>query len=276
MESHIEEHDRGLGFDLVVLNRRRALTLLGGAGLIALVGCGSGGDDKESSSTTTTGSDSGVTTGADSSGECATIPEETAGPYPGDGTNGPNALAEDGIVRSDITSSFGSASGVAEGIPLTVDLTVVDSGSGCDALAGGAVYLWHCDREGNYSMYSRGVTEENYLRGLQEVDGDGKVTFASIYPGAYSGRWPHIHFEVYASLDEATGGGDPIATSQLAFPEDACTEAYATEGYEDSVGNLAATSLERDNVFSDGTGQQMATVEGSAEDGYTANLSFAV
>ena len=36
------------------------------------------------------------------------IPEETAGPYPGDGSNGVNVLSESGIVRSDITSSFGS------------------------------------------------------------------------------------------------------------------------------------------------------------------------
>jgi len=27
------------------------------------------------------------------SGSCASIPEEAAGPYPGDGSNGPNALA---------------------------------------------------------------------------------------------------------------------------------------------------------------------------------------
>lgn len=39
----------------------------------------------------------------------AEIPDETAGPYPGDGSNGPNVLAESGIVRSDITSSFGSS-----------------------------------------------------------------------------------------------------------------------------------------------------------------------
>ena len=33
------------------------------------------------------------------------IPEETAGPYPGDGSNGPDVLAEDGIVRQDITTA---------------------------------------------------------------------------------------------------------------------------------------------------------------------------
>ncbi len=42
------------------------------------------------------------------------LPEETAGPYPGDGSNGANVLTESGIVRSDITSSFGSSTTRAE------------------------------------------------------------------------------------------------------------------------------------------------------------------
>lgn len=45
------------------------------------------------------------------------IPEETAGPYPGDGTDGPNVLTESGVVRSDIRSSFGSLTGTAQGVP---------------------------------------------------------------------------------------------------------------------------------------------------------------
>ena len=150
------------------------------------------------------------------------IPEETAGPYPGDGSNGPNVLAESGVVRSDIRSSFGSSITVAEGVPATVNLTLLDLTSGCSPLAGAAVYLWHCDREGRYSMYSEGVEDENYLRGVQESDADGVVTFQTIFPAAYSGRWPHIHFEVYESLEAATGGGTLNATSQVALPEDVC------------------------------------------------------
>ena len=95
--------------------------------------------------------------GADSRVEVADgeIPEETAGPYPGDGTNGPNVLTDSGVVRSDITSSFGSASGVAEGVPITFKLKVYDlTGDTITAMPGAAVYLWHCDRGGNYSLYS--------------------------------------------------------------------------------------------------------------------------
>jgi protocatechuate 3,4-dioxygenase beta subunit len=138
------------------------------------------------------------------------------------------------------------------------------------------VYLWHCDREGRYSMYSSGAENENDLRGVQETDADGRVTFTSIFPACYSGRWPHIHFEVYASVDDATGGGEPIATSQLAFPADVCTVAYATEGYEQSVTNLAQVSLDTDMVFADGVSQQLASMSGDAESGYTATLTVPI
>jgi protocatechuate 3,4-dioxygenase beta subunit len=161
-------------------------------------------------------------------------------------------------------------------VPLTVELTVTDTANGCAPMAGAAVYVWHCDREGRYSMYSQGAESENYLRGVQETDADGRVTFTSIFPACYSGRWPHIHFEVYAGVDEATGGGEPIATSQLAFPADVCTVAYATAGYEQSVSNLAQVSLDTDMVFADGVSQQLASMSGDAESGYTAALALPV
>ena len=265
MSGHTPDHDRGLAFDLATLNRRRVLALFGGAGLATLVGCAAPSTATSPSSATSSSSASSATAAA---GAVAEIPDETAGPYPGDGSNGPNILTESGIVRSDIRSSFGSSSGTAQGVPLTVALSVQDGGK---ALAGAAVYLWHCDRDGNYSMYSRGVTDQNYLRGVQETDAAGKVTFTSVFPAAYDGRWPHIHFEVYPDVAEATRAGDPVKTTQLAFPKDVCEKVYATDGYSASVGNLARTSLDTDMVFRDGHDTQLATVTGDVS-GYTASL----
>ena len=275
------DHDLGLVADLPkLLHRRRMLGLIAGAGLITLAGCGSdGGSPSPAATSSSAGSSSSTSSSSSSSaagGSCAEIPEETAGPYPADGSNGPDVLAESGIVRSDIRASFGSASGVAEGVPLTVKLTVLDAANGCSALSGAAVYLWHCDRAGLYSMYSQGVTGENYLRGVQETDGAGTVTFTSIFPAAYSGRWPHIHFEVYPSLAKAAASADRLATSQLALPPDACQAVYATDGYAASVRNLAQTSLATDNVFRDGYASQLATVTGSVSAGYAATLSVPV
>ena len=282
----LHDHDRGLSFDLAtmtgrrLMDRRRALQSAPGAGLAALVGCGSDDGSESADSTTTSTAGSSTTTArsesAASDAECSEIPEETAGPYPGDGSNGPNVLTEDGIVRSDIRPSFGSTSGLAEGVPATINLPVVDTANGCAPLTGAAVYVWHCDRDGRYSLYSPGATDQNYLRGVQESDASGAVSFTSIFPACYSGRWPHIHFEVYASLAEATGGGRVLATSQLAIPEDACNQVYATEGYAQSVANLSQISLESDNVFGDGSDQQLATVTGSVDDGFVLRLSIPV
>ena len=253
-----DDHDRGLVFDLETLvARRRVLGLFAGAGLAALVGC----------------SDSDATSGGASTEE---IPEETAGPYPGDGSNGPNVLTQSGIVRSDIRSSFGSSTGRAEGVPLTVELTIAENTTGA-ALPGAALYLWHCDAQGRYSLYSEGATNENYLRGVQAADQSGKVRFTTVFPAAYQGRWPHIHFEVYASLNEATAAGKISATSQLALPEDVCRAVYQTNGYPGSLQNLERTSLQTDMVFSDdGAVHQLATVSGSADRGYTARLTVPV
>jgi protocatechuate 3,4-dioxygenase beta subunit len=165
---------------------------------------------------------------------------------------------------------------VAGGVPLTITLTVLDTAYGSAALAGAAVYLWHCDREGRYSLYSPGATEENYLRGVQEADTAGQVTFTSVYPAAYSGRWPHIHFEVYPSLAAATSASGKLRTSQLALPAETSSRVYATSGYATSVRNLAQTSLETDNVFRDGYSLQMAAVTGSIDAGLTATLRVPV
>lgn len=274
----MHEHDLGLEYDLGTLRRRNVLRLLAGAGLAVVAGCSA--DETPSAGTSPSGTTptatSGTPTASASTGDVEEIPEETAGPYPGDGSNGPNVLTESGIVRSDITKSFGSASGVAEGVALTVELLIMDAAKD-SALPGAAVYLWHCDALGRYSLYDDEVGDENYLRGVQAADAQGKVTFKTVFPGAYSGRWPHIHFEVYASLSEATAAGKISATSQLALPAEACNAVYASSGYDGSTQNMSRTSLENDNVFrDDGAVRQLAATTGSVQEGYVARLTVGV
>ena len=281
MSKHVHDHDRGLAHDLgTLVDRRRALALLGGVGLVAVAaGCSSGSDGSSAStSSSSRAASSSTTTTAAASGStsCSAIPEETAGPVPGDGSNGPDVLSESGVVRQDIRSSFGSSSGTAEGVPLSIVFSVVSLADGCKAFPGAAVYAWHCDREGRYSMYSDGAEDQNYLRGVQPTGSDGRATFTSIYPGAYDGRWPHLHFEVYGSVDDATSGSGKLATSQIALPEDASDAVYATTGYEASVANMARTSLESDMVFADGWSAQLGQMSGSVSDGYTVELTVPV
>jgi len=262
-----EIFDQGLGFDMrTMLGRRRLLAAFGlGVAGVGLAACGNGSSDTASSTS------SSSTT---SSGE---IPDETAGPYPGDGSNGADVLEQSGVVRSDIGSSFGTASKTAEGIPMTLELTIKNLANGGAAFAGTAIYVWHCDRDGNYSLYSDGITDQNYLRGVQIADADGKVGFTSIFPACYSGRWPHIHFEVYPNQASITDSTKAIATSQVAIPADICKTAYATTGYSKSVTNLAQVTLASDNVFGDDSGvKQLATVTGDVTSGYTVSLTVGV
>jgi protocatechuate 3,4-dioxygenase beta subunit len=259
--------DQGLGFDVgTLLSRRRMLAVFGiGAAGLGLAACGA------NAGSTSTSSSSAATP---ASGE---IPDETAGPYPGDGSNGPDVLEQSGIVRRDIRSSFGEYSGTAEGVPMTLELVVSDLADGGVAFEGAAVYVWHCTREGGYSLYSDGVEDQNFLRGVQIADASGRVSFTSIFPACYDGRWPHIHFEVYPDQASIADSTSAIATSQVALPQDVCEQVYAEEGYESSVRNLSRVSLDSDNVFSDdGGASQLATVSGNVGSGYTVTLAVGV
>jgi len=266
----IDEHDRGLSYDMSVLSRRRAL-LAFGAGVAAVAAACS------ATRTTAESSTSPSTQASTSASPAEAAPQETQGPYPGDGSNGPNALVESGVVRSDITSSFGAYTGVAEGVPARLTLTLQDLADGGSPGAGMAVYLWHCDREGRYSLYSEGVTEQNYLRGVQVADDTGALTFTTIFPACYPGRWPHFHFEVFDSLQTAVAGSDARLTSQIALPAAACDAVFAADpGYTQSISNLASLSLETDGVFGDGWTAEMATVTGTPATGLDITLTVGV
>jgi protocatechuate 3,4-dioxygenase beta subunit len=253
-------HDKGLSFDLGTMTRRRMLAAVGGAGALALAG----------------GSLLGGA-GPAAAACAAEVESETGGPFPADGSNGPDVRTQSGIVRSDIRPSFGSSTTVAPGVPLQFSLVVQNLS--CVPVAGAAVYVWHCDRAGRYSLYSSGVTNENYLRGIQVADATGTVTFTSIFPACYTGRWPHIHFEVYSSLASATSGAGPIRkTSQIALPEAVADLVYATAtGYQQSVTNMSRITLASDMVFGDDlAAREMATVTGSVTAGYVATLPITV
>ncbi|WP_420064048.1 intradiol ring-cleavage dioxygenase [Microbacterium istanbulense] len=278
----IDEDHRGLVYDIrTLIDRRRALGIFGGIAattLLAACAPATSSSTATATPTATTTPTTEPTTEAttEATGPVEEVPDETAGPYPGDGSNGVNVLDDSGIVRSDIRSSFGSSTTTAEGVPLEIVLTVRDAATGA-AMVGAGVYLWHCDRDGNYSLYSQAAQNENYLRGVQETDDTGTVRFTSIYPACYTGRWPHIHFEVYEDVATAVATGPIVKTSQIALPAETNAKVYATSGYEQSVRTSSQVTLTSDNVFGeDGGILQLATMSGSVDAGYTAALTIGV
>jgi protocatechuate 3,4-dioxygenase beta subunit len=274
--------DQGAAFDIrTLLTRRSVFGALGiAAGAAVLAACTPRGSTVPATSAAASPSPSpsavpsaaAETGGATAPLPAGEIPEETAGPFPGDGSNGPDALERAGVVRSDLRSDIGGGESVT-GVALTFTLRLTDMAQGDRPLTGAAVYAWQCDAEGRYSMYTSGVGDRSWLRGVQVTDADGQVTFTSIVPGCYPGRWPHIHFEVYPDEASITDAGTAIATSQLAFPASVADTVYAQSGYGDSARNLSQLSLDSDMVFGDDGGAlQLATVTGSVGAGYAASL----
>ena len=212
-------------------------------------------------------------------GQCRTLPSETQGPYPADGSSASgqtlNLLEQSGIVRRDLTRSLKTGHTVS-GVPLTLTLQLVNVKSNCAPLAGHVFYLWSCTPAGEYSLYSRSIVGEDYLRGAQVTDAQGRVTFQTVFPGCYAGRWPHLHFEVYPNLAAAVKGNvdhNAALVSQIALPETVCRAVYADPRYSGSLRNFGAITLATDNVFRDGVAAQTPRITGSAAAGYTANLT---
>lgn len=265
--------DQGAAFDIrTLLTRRGVLSLMGiGAGTAVLAACA--GDSGSGSTSSSAGTASGSSTAA--TGE---IPEETNGPYPADGTQDLNILEESGIERSDIRSSLDGGSTV-EGVPLTFTFTITDLTKDSAPFAGAALYVWHCNAKGEYSMYTQGVENETWLRGIQVADDKGQVTFETVVPGCYQGRWTHFHIEAYPDLASATNVSNAIATSQVSFPADMLGEVYKESVYAGSTENLAGvgSSPTDDMIFGDGDASlQLGTFTGDVKSGYTGSINVAI
>ncbi|MFM7334034.1 MAG: hypothetical protein ACKO1H_06420 [Tabrizicola sp.] len=256
----------GLAADLPHLTRRRVLVTglaMGGAALSLWAARG--------------GAQTATGTAADGS-VCVALPTETAGPFPADGTNvregqTVNILTEAGVIREDIRTSIGGLTPVAEGVPVSLEITLVDVKKACAPLGGMAVYAWQCDAEGVYSIY--GAADRNYLRGVAISDANGVARFVTVFPACYPGRWPHIHFEVFSSAEMAVSGKAALLTSQFALPEAECRAVYAASPlYAASVRTIEGVSLTRDGIFRDSSEAELAaqtlTLRGDPKMGYIA------
>jgi len=286
------DHDQGLAFDLAMMERRlierrRMLGMLAlGGGALLLNACG-GSDSSTSTATTSGTTTTGTTTGTGTTGtstttssSCSTTPTETNGPYPADGSNMANGVLSNvlntsGVVRSDIRASFAGLSGTAAGVQTTLTVNLMNVNASCAALADYAIYLWHADANGQYSLYD--LPQQNHLRGVQATNANGQATFTTIFPGCYAGRYPHLHFEVYRSLATASSYANRLLVSQFAMPADACTAVYAASGYPNSAQRFASITTSSDNVFGDNSTAQVAAMTpaltGSPTAGYTGSVT---
>jgi hypothetical protein len=191
---------------------------------------------------------------------CTTTPPETAGPFP---TKDPESL-QIVDIRSDRT-----------GIETVVKITIQNKNNNCSPLRNAMVDVWHCDKDGYYSEYGgNGLQPLNlrsvhFLRGRQQTNQDGVVSFKTIFPGWYPGRAPHIHVEVFDST------GKSLLVTQIAIPTDVCDNVYTT-GTEFYTRGKQDTSNTGDGVFSNSLAAQLASIEGSVATGYTVAHTIVV
>jgi len=266
MQQEDDHQDGGFAQDMArIMGRRAALGGLGALGGAAALWRFSG-----------SGAEATVSGLSADGAVCVVPPPETAGPFPADGTNRSagktvNVLAETGVERVDIRDSFAGMTGRAEGVPLDLTIRLVDVDAACAPLSGLAVYIWACDAPGAYSIYER--AEVNYQRGLQVSGADGSLRFVSTYPGCYSGRWPHFHFEVFANRAAASSGREALLTAQFALPEVESARVYGTDAaYGQSLSRLGQLSLSRDMIFRNNSDEELAAQTISLRDDPSSGL----
>ena len=135
-------------------------------------------------------------------------------------------------------------------VPLTVRLRLLSTGSG-RPMPGYAVRLWQCE------------PEDGPGGARETADPAGWVSFPGAFPDAGTGRWPHVHFEVFAR------GGARLHAAQLALPGDACAEAVGRH-------HLSGQTLGDDECFAEGWTLEIPSVTGDARRGLVATRTVGV
>jgi protocatechuate 3,4-dioxygenase beta subunit len=190
---------------------------------------------------------------------CTLIPSETEGPFPLDLTTNTYYL------RKDIREN-------QAGVRLNVKMKIIGL-SNCLPMQNARVNIWHCSKEGIYSGYNnnmnQGDANAKHLRGYQLTDANGIVEFVTVFPGWYNGRITHIHFKVNVSSAYA-------AVSQFSFDIAAKNAVYKANPTVYPQGE-DPTTFARDNVFSDGSSTQIATLTANTTTGgYDSYFEVAV
>ena len=251
-----------------LLDRRSALSALGMFGSTFLLGCthqlaatvDAPRTDAASADAATSGD--GSTTGA-----CTVTREGEIGPY----------FADDsatGFARSNILSNLDGTE-TQTGVPFTLNIYVYDSEKSCAAVAGAQIDIWHCNASGVYSdIEGEGTSTEQWLRGYQLTDANGKVTFTTIVPGWYQGRTTHIHLRIRSSYSEASSTTDGTNTTQVFFPQ-ALVDTLATSVAPYNAEGTNPTTNASDRVYAQETaGTMLMSPTGDTASGYTASVSI--
>jgi protocatechuate 3,4-dioxygenase beta subunit len=186
---------------------------------------------------------------------CILTPEKTEGPY----------FVDELLKRSDVRSNS-DGSNTRPGFRLDLTITVLRTDDDCAPAEGAVVDIWHCDAAGSYSDVSQnGTVGQNFLRGYQVADANGKVKFTTIYPGWYSGRAVHIHFKVRTFEGNST---TYEFNSQLFFDPTLNATIQADPTYT----GAGTTTNAQDGIYAGDT-EVLMTLTGDESSGFAGAIS---
>lgn len=256
---HIDDDDRPVGR---MLSRREVLALFGGTGAALATGALAAGALAQSPPAATSPGPSTLP-GTSALPACVVVPELTEGPY----------FVDERLDRSDIRSdSVTGAMSEGARLDLAWVVTRID-GSACVPFEGAMVDVWHCDAAGAYSdVQDPGFSTDgqDFLRGYQLTDAEGRATFTTIYPGWYPGRAVHIHFKIRTDPDQSSG---TELTSQLFFDEAFTDTVYIAEPYAQRGQRTLLN--DQDGIYQQSAGQTLVSVSPTT-DGYAGTFAIGV
>lgn len=257
------------------MNRRRALELIGAGSLVpVLAGCGS--DDTLDTIFDLGTTDAGAVLDAGTVADAAVVADAGAadvGVLTGWATGGTASMTAKSSYPDPFTTLTGSCDLICEttigpchtdspersdiskgwdGIPVRVALRVVDET--CTPVSNAMVEIWHTNYIGIYSgeISTMCNTDEedrqdDYFRGYQTTDADGKVYFDTCFPGWYSSRAIHIHVRVMKGTYDPADNATAWVITQLLFTDELVTAIHTNEALYAAEG-LPDTWLSTDNV----------------------------
>lgn len=248
-----------------LMTRRAALlALTGTAGAVALMSCSGSSDSTTTSTAASTSSSTSLV-----SSTCVITPEGEIGPYFVD-----DSLT--GFDRTDIRSNIDGSSTQA-GIPLTLNLIVLDAENNCVGLQDVQIDIWHCNAYGIYS--DEGVEStvgETWLRGYQKTDSAGEAAFITIFPGWYDGRTTHIHLRLRSKYSTASSMTDGTNTTQIFFAQAVVNSINSTVAPYSSHGTNPTTN-DSDRVYAEQTeGLTEVALTGDTTSGYTTTVTISL
>jgi protocatechuate 3,4-dioxygenase beta subunit len=197
---------------------------------------------------------------------CTLAPAITEGPF----------WVDEKLNRADVTTGTSRAS-VINAVPMSLAIYVRNAAGqlcGNQLAAGVQVDIWHCDANGEYSdapaLGQSSTLGQDFLRGYQVSDANGRVSFTTIYPGWYPGRATHIHLR--ARVYDSAGNVTYNYVSQLFFDDAFTDQVYARGPY--NARGARGTRNSNDGIFRDAPVPPLATLSNRSDGGVHAEISL--